>query len=92
MITVKASQKLFTYAEVTSLGGICAEHLENLVKRHRSGFIGRAMEAQDNQTDQWFFGPSDSMFIALCTLKSRAHFKGCRLGTGSSAVYLVTRP
>ncbi len=35
MITVKASQKLFTYAEVVNLTGICVEHLHNFVKRHR---------------------------------------------------------
>lgn len=34
MITLKASQKLFTYAEITRLTGICAEHLANLAKRH----------------------------------------------------------
>jgi hypothetical protein len=65
MITVKARQKLFTYAEVTNLTGICADHLENLVKRHRLGFIARATETQGNQTDQWFFGPWDLMFLAV---------------------------
>ena len=44
MITVKASQKLFTFAEATNLTGICAEHLENLTKRHRLGFTVRAVE------------------------------------------------
>src|SRR6266568_4854518 len=29
MITIKASQKIFTYAEVANLTGICAEHLHN---------------------------------------------------------------
>jgi hypothetical protein len=37
MITIKASQKIFTYAEVANLTGICAEHLHNLAKRHRLG-------------------------------------------------------
>jgi hypothetical protein len=64
MITVKASQKIFTYAEVTSLTGICAEHLTNFAKRHRLGFIARAAETQGNQTDQWLFGPSDLMVLA----------------------------
>ena len=31
MITVKASQKIFTYAEVTNVTGICEEHLLSLV-------------------------------------------------------------
>jgi len=35
MITIKANQKIFTYAEVANLTGICAEHLHNLAKRQR---------------------------------------------------------
>jgi hypothetical protein len=69
MITVKANQKIFTYAEVTNLTGICTQHLENLAKRHRLGFIARATETQGNQTDQWFFRPWDLM--ALATLFPR---------------------
>ena len=64
MITVKASQKIFTYAEVTNLTGICAEHLANLATRHRLGFIARATENQSSQTDQWFFVPWDLMVLA----------------------------
>jgi hypothetical protein len=64
MITVKASQKLFTYAEVANLTGICAEHLENLAKRHRLGFIARAAERQGNRTDERFFRPWDLMVLA----------------------------
>jgi hypothetical protein len=50
MITVKASQKFFTFAEVTKLTGIWAAHLESLTKRHRLGFARRAVETQGNQT------------------------------------------
>jgi hypothetical protein len=64
MITVNAGQKIFTYAEVTNLTGICAEHLENLAKRHRLRFFARATETQGHQTDQWFFGPCDLMVLA----------------------------
>jgi hypothetical protein len=64
MITVKASHKLFTYAEVTNLTGICAEHLENLAKRHRLGFIARATGTHGNQADEWFFRPWDLMVLA----------------------------
>jgi hypothetical protein len=64
MITVKASQKIFTYPEVANLTGICAEHLENLAKRHRLGFIARAVETQGTLTDQWFFRPWDLMVLA----------------------------
>lgn len=64
MITLKASQKLFTYAEVANLTGICAEHLGNLAKRHRLGFIARAVETHGNQTDERFFSPWDLMVLA----------------------------
>jgi hypothetical protein len=59
MVTVKASQKTFTYAEIMSLTGICSEHLHNLAKRHRSGFFVRDAETTGNQTDRWFFGRWD---------------------------------
>jgi hypothetical protein len=69
MIAVKASQKIFTYAEVTNLTGICVEHLQNLVRRHHLGFISRASETAGNETDQWFFNPSD--LAVLVTLFPR---------------------
>jgi hypothetical protein len=56
-ITEKASQKLFTFAEVTNLTGICVEHLEILTKRHRPGLTERAVEAQSNETGERFFRP-----------------------------------
>src|SRR5437773_6935012 len=52
MITIKASQKIFTYAEVANLTGICAKHLHDLAKRHRLGFITRAAESLGNQGDR----------------------------------------
>ena len=61
---MKASQKLFPFAEATDLTGICAEHLESLTKRHRLGFAGRAAETQANQTNQKFFSPWDLMVLA----------------------------
>ena len=64
MITVKASQKIFTYAEVTKLTGICAEHLENLAKRHRLSFIARAVQTQGNQAHERLFRPWDLMVLA----------------------------
>jgi hypothetical protein len=61
---VKASQKLFSFSEVTNLTGICAEHLDNLTKRHRLGFTERAVEAQSNETGEKFFRPWDLMVLA----------------------------
>jgi hypothetical protein len=69
MITIKASQKVFTYAEVANLTGICAEHLRNLAKRHRLGFLASAAESLGNQVEHWFFTPWD--LIVLTTLFPR---------------------
>ena len=69
MITVKASQKIFTYAEVAKLTGICAEHLRNFARRHRLGFVARMGESFGNQTDQWLFTPWD--LIVLVSLVPR---------------------
>ncbi len=55
MVTIKASQKLFTAAEVVSLTGICIEHLHNFVKRHRLGFIASAAVVAGIQADQLLF-------------------------------------
>jgi hypothetical protein len=69
VITVRASQKIFTHAEVVNLTGICVEHLHNLVKRHRLGFIARAAQAAETQVDQLFFTPWD--LTVLTTLFPR---------------------
>jgi hypothetical protein len=59
MITIKASQKLFTHAEVVNLTGICVEHLHNFVKRHRLGSIALAAQMAGTQAEQLFFTPWD---------------------------------
>jgi hypothetical protein len=63
MITVKASQKIFTYAEVANLTGICAEHLHNLAKRHRLGFIATVAASFGNQAEHRLFTPWDLMVL-----------------------------
>jgi hypothetical protein len=68
MITVKASQRIFTHEEVVNLTGICVEHLQTFVKRHRLGFIARAAETAKVQADHLLFTPWD--LILLVTLFS----------------------
>jgi len=63
MITVKASQKVFTCVEVTNLTGICARHLQNFAKRHRLGFISRTATLESH-FDQWLFTSQDLMVLA----------------------------
>jgi hypothetical protein len=63
MITVKAGQKIFTYAEVMNLTGICSGHLHNLAKRHRLGFMAPAAESFGNQAEHWLFTRWDLMVL-----------------------------
>lgn len=65
MVTVKANQKLFTYAEIVNLTGICVEHLHNFVKRHRLGFIARAGETAAIDADQRLFTPCDLSVLVI---------------------------
>jgi hypothetical protein len=66
LVTVKASQKIFTHEEVVNLTGICVEHLHNFAKRHRLGFIARVAEAAAIQADQRLFTPWDlTVLVAL---------------------------
>jgi hypothetical protein len=64
MMTIKASQRIFTYAEAENLTGICAEHLHNFAKRHRLGFITRAAEPLGHHAQQRLFTPWDLMVLA----------------------------
>jgi hypothetical protein len=63
MVTVKASQKIFTDSEVASLTGICVDHLHNFAKSRHLGFIARAAEAAGINADQWLFTLSDLMVL-----------------------------
>ena len=64
MITVKASQKLFAYAEVANLTGICVEHLRTAAKRFRLGFIAQSIEKAGTQAEQRLFTPRDLNVLA----------------------------
>jgi len=63
VVTVKASQKIFTDAEVATLTGICVEHVHNFAKSRHLGFIARAAERAGIQADQWLFTLSDLMVL-----------------------------
>lgn len=63
MLNVKASQKIFTYAEVANLTGICLEHLHNFARHRRLGFIARAAERLGNEAGQRLFTPWDLMVL-----------------------------
>lgn len=63
MVTVKSSQKIFTDSEVSTLTGICVEHVHNFAKTRHLGFIARAAEAAGINADQWLFTLSDLMVM-----------------------------
>ena len=64
MVKVKASQKIFTDAEIASLTGICVDHVHRLAKTRHVGFIARAAEAAGKQADQWLFTLSDLIVLS----------------------------
>jgi hypothetical protein len=69
VVKVKSSQKIFTDTEITSLTGICPEHLRNLARNRHIDFIVRAAAAAGEQADQWLFTLSD--LIVLVRLYQR---------------------
>jgi hypothetical protein len=66
MITVKSTQKLFTEDEISSLTGICAEHLHAAARSRHLGSLVRAAGATGGQAERWLFTNSDlSVLTAL---------------------------
>ena len=63
MVTVKASQKIFTDSEVATLTGICVDHVHNFARSLHLGFIARAAEAAGAKADQRLFTLSDLMVL-----------------------------
>ena len=65
MVKVKSSQQIFTDTEISSLTGICLEHLHGLARCRHIGFIARVDEAAGKRADQWLFTVSDLMVLAM---------------------------
>ncbi len=63
MVRVKSSQKIFTEEEVSSLTGICREHLRNLASSKHLGSMARAVGAVS--ADAWLFTQSDLMIMTV---------------------------
>jgi hypothetical protein len=63
--TIRSSQKLFTEEEVSGLTGICLEHLRNVARSKRLGFLSRAAEAAGAGAEKWLFTNSDLMVLAV---------------------------
>jgi hypothetical protein len=65
MVTVKSSQKIFTEQEISSLTGICLEHLHSVARSKHLGSIVRAAEAAGEHAEQMLFSNSDLMVLAV---------------------------
>ncbi len=65
MVKIKSSQKLFTEEEVSTLTGICLEHLRGVARSKHLGFLARAAEAAGEQADKWLFTNSDLMVLTV---------------------------
>ena len=58
MVRVKSSQKTFSEEEITSLTGICTEHLRGLAQNKHLGTLVAGAE-------KWIFSHSDLMIVNL---------------------------
>jgi len=66
MIIVKSTQKVFTEHEISSLTGICTEHLRAMARSKRLGSIVWAAGAAGGQAESWLFTNTDlSVLTAL---------------------------
>lgn len=59
MVRVRSSQKYFTATEVTSLTGICFDHLRALARNKHLGTLIHAAEVAGVQAEEWLFSHSD---------------------------------
>ena len=65
MVRIKSSQKLFTEEEVTSLTGICREHLRGLARNRHLGTLAGVAEAAGAEVEKWLFTNSDLMILTV---------------------------
>ncbi|HVB57265.1 MAG TPA: hypothetical protein VNE63_12705 [Candidatus Acidoferrales bacterium] len=63
MVRVKSSQKIFTEDEVTTLTGICLDHLRGLARNKHLGTLVRVAEAAGAEAGKWLFTHSDLMIL-----------------------------
>jgi hypothetical protein len=62
MVRIKSSQKVFTEDEVTSLTGICREHLQGLARNKHLGTLAGLAEGAAG-SEKWLFSHSDLMIV-----------------------------
>jgi hypothetical protein len=65
MVRIRSSQKFFTEDEVSTLTGICLEHLRGLARMKHLGMLARAAEAAGVEAEKWLFTNSDLMVLTV---------------------------
>lgn len=65
MVRIKSSQKVFTEDEVSTLTGICLDHLRALARNRHLGTLARAAEAAGAEAEKWLFTNSDLMILTV---------------------------
>ena len=65
MVRIRSSQKFFTEDEVSSLTGICLEHLRGLARNKHLGTLARAVEAAGTEAEKRLFTNSDLMILTV---------------------------
>jgi hypothetical protein len=65
MVRIKSSQKVFTEEEVSTLTGICLDHLRALARNRHLGTLARAAEAAGAEAEKWLFSNSDLMILTV---------------------------
>ena len=67
MSQIPSSQKFFTEDEVSSLTGICLQHLRTLAQTKRIGSLIRAAGVAGVEAEKWLFTNSELMILnVLC--------------------------
>jgi hypothetical protein len=67
-ITIRSSQKVFTEEEVAGLTGICLEHLRNMARLRKLGFLQRVADAAQSagsEAAKWCYTNSDLMVLSM---------------------------
>jgi hypothetical protein len=65
MVRIRPSQKFFTEEEVSTLTGICRDHLLGMARNKHLGKLLRAAEAAGAEAENWLFTNSDVMILTV---------------------------
>jgi hypothetical protein len=65
MVRIKSSQKFFTEDEVSTLTGICLDHLRSMAQNKHLGRLARVAEAAGAEAEKWLFTNSDLMILTV---------------------------